>query len=138
MSTPAADQPDPIRDVQDVLYPLVCAYQLTFMAGLKEPHPAGREALAPVLGLLLEQIFFDLHEPLLALVRGWTRSLLFREQLATLRYHDALESLAMSAFGDIAAALPTCDLQPDKNIVGYLIQIARHGLYDQERSIYEG
>jgi hypothetical protein len=131
MSTPDTDRPDH-------LYLLVRAYQDVFIVALATSDRGSREALAHVQGLLLEQIFLALREPLLALARGWTRSLLFREQVATNSYRHALESLAMSAFGDIAAALPACRIQPGRAIAPYLIQIARNNLYDQERAIYEG
>jgi len=85
----------------------------------------------------LEQLYADLHQPLFKLAQGWGRSLMIQEQLAAGNsYHDALESLTMSAFGDVALALPRCKLDPDGNVCQFFVQIARHKLHDQQYKIY--
>jgi len=132
-----ADQPFNDRALQRRLYTAVCAYQQALLAYQATTDPVQRKQLMAVQREALEQLFTDLHLPLFKLAQGWGRSLMIQEQLAAGNdYHDALESLTMSAFGDIAAALPNCKLDPDGNICQFLVQIARHKLHDQQYKIY--
>jgi len=135
---PGADQPCNDSALQCRLYTAVSMYQ----QALKEYHtttdPVRRAELLEMQQAALEQIYNDLHAPLFKLVRGWGRSLMVQEQRSSRdSYHDALQSITMSVFGDVAFALQTCKVRPEGNICKFLVQIARHKLYDQEYTIYD-
>lgn len=125
-------------DEQGQLYDLACTYQDAVRAWMITTDARQRTQLLQEQATALEQLYKLLAEPLRRLVSGWRRSQQFSEVMTTRSYREAIDSLALSSFGDIAAALtrPTCRLQREKNVRGFLIQIARYGLSDQERSIY--
>lgn len=134
---PDAAQPNHDSALQHRLYTAVSTYQHAREEYQSSSDPVRRAELLGIQQEALEQIYNDLHEPLLKLVGGWGRSLMVQEQRsAKLSYRDALESITMSVFGDVAAALQTCKLNPEKNIRNFLTQIARNKLYDQEYTIY--
>ncbi len=89
------------------------------------------ERLAQEMRQVLEHLWTLLGTDLRQVTRGWTRSLVAQDLLATRTYHEALEALAMSLFGDIAAALPNVQIDPSKNIRAYLMRIAYTKLADQ-------
>ncbi len=134
---PDADQPYNDRALQRRLYTAVSAYQQALAAYRTTIDLVRRDELMVVQREALEQLYADLHQPLFKLAQGWGRSLMIQEQLAAGNsYHDALESLTMSAFGDVALALPRCKLDPDGNVCQFFVQIARHKLHDQQYKIY--
>lgn len=123
--------------VQQRLCVAVLAYQRALAEYREATDTAHRAALLELQQQLLEQIYTDLHDPLLSLVKGWGRSLLVQEQRSTsANANDALEAIVMSVFGDVAFALQTCKLDPTRDVCKFLIQIARNQLHNQEYTIY--
>jgi hypothetical protein len=135
--TADGDQPYDDLALRRRLYTAVFAYQQARLAHPATTDLVQRDELMAIQQSALEQLYADLHQPLFKLAQGWGRSLMIQERLAAGNsYHDALESLTMSAFGDVAAALPSCKLDPDGNICQFLIQIARNKLHDQQYKVY--
>lgn len=96
-----------------------------------------RKALLDVQGAALERIFAELRPDLRKIAGAWQGSQVGREHRAhSSTTNDALDSLAMSLFADIACALPACKLRPDGNVRAYLLQIARNQLHKQEYFVY--
>lgn len=115
----------------------VLAYQRALAEYRESTDTMRKAALLDLQQQLLEQIYADLHDPLFSLVKGWGRSLLMQEQRSTsANANDALESITMSVFGDVAFALQTCKLDANRDVCNFLIQIARNKLHDQEYRIY--
>jgi hypothetical protein len=58
----------------------------------------------------------------------WTRSASYADYRRLFGHTDTLRSLAMIGFMAILEALPGLQIQPDKNVVGLLVIIARRGI----------
>src|SRR5689334_22951100 len=105
MSTQDADQSDHYSTDNEQLYRMACAYQDAFRAYWVTTDRALQTRLLLEQSRALEQLYAALAGSLHRLVAGWAGSQQVREALATRSYYEALESIALSVFGDIANAL---------------------------------
>ena len=129
-------KPDHLADDCAILA-AVETFQQAWNAALTTTDELVRRALLGVQSTALERIFAELHPDLRKIASAWKGSQVGREHRAhASTTNDALESLAMSLFADIACALPTCKLRPGGNVRAYLLQIARYQLHKQEYTVY--
>lgn len=90
--------------------------------------PAQREDLAALVRRQNDALWNLMEATLLRDTVRWARSASYREYRRTYGHTDALRALAMIGFMAILEALPSVQIQPDKNVVGLLVIIARRGI----------
>jgi hypothetical protein len=126
---------EPLSHLQDDLIRAIRDAQQA-IAALNAAEPERYEALGAAVRECLYVLWMLLAEPLLRVAAGWTDSGQFEELMGTRTRGDALEALAMGMFVNIIEALPRLIIDPEKNVLGLLLTIARRGISRENRQIY--
>ncbi len=119
---------DLIQAIQDVKHA---------MALLAAAGPDRREDLREQVRERLYVLWMLLAEPLMWVAAGWTNGGSFEDLIRVRTRRDALEALAMGMFLNIIEALPSVTIDPEKNVLGLLLTIARRGIARENRQIYQ-
>jgi hypothetical protein len=119
---------DLIQAIQDVKYA---------MAMLAAADPDDHEGLREQIRESQYVLWMLLAEPLMRVAAGWTNSGSFEDLIRVRARRDALEALAMGMFLNIIEALPSVNIDPERNVLGLLLTIARRGIARENRQIYQ-
>jgi hypothetical protein len=112
----------------DRLLAIVLECQHVYRAWSEAIDPELRESLRQFHGACLEELWELLEPHLLGIARGWRRSDVGQD--------NDLQSLAFGLFYHIVDALPQLRIKPERNLLNYLLTIARYGIYDENRIVY--
>src|SRR5262245_38494960 len=105
----------------DRLLAVVLKCQQVHCAWSEATNPELQESLGQTHRACLEDLWELLEPHLLGIARGWQRSDVGRD--------NNLQSLAFGLFYYIMEALPQLHINPEGNLLSYLLTIARHGIY---------
>lgn len=89
---------------------------------------AQRDYLGAEVRRRYEALWHVMETTLIRDAARWTRSASYADYRRLFGHTDTLRSLAMIGFMNILEALPGLQIQPDKNVVGLLVIIARRGI----------
>lgn len=120
---------------------LVLAYQEDYATLQQTYVPRVREQLEARLQLRLEQIYRILHEPLRRQARKWRGSRSYKEILDSIAADEshtrALDRFAMHLFLHVLEQLHRVQIDPERNVIGLCVKIARQGMAREEQRIYK-
>jgi len=113
-----------------VLIQLLAAERI---APLDAEQAAYKQVVQGEMAAAIDALYYALAPDLHRLAKGWVKSQQFQHIAATSDFAKAVETLALSAFSAIVEALPLLKVDPERNVRGLLITIARRDLFDQEK-----
>jgi DNA-directed RNA polymerase specialized sigma24 family protein len=119
-----SEDDDPLDSTGTVLE-TVLAYQAAYQRWLPESDPHARETYKRECHALAEQLFLLLHKDLARIAARWLQSGIAPDH----------QSLTLNMFTIVFCALPHLTVDPQKNVRGLLLTIARRGMYDQYRQL---
>lgn len=133
---------DPLCPEADRLFALFLRCQAAMAAWQQAPPGSQRDVLRQSVRELSTRLFAELEAPLRSVARGWRRSDLGRDTAPRYGRHggsaDAEQALAESMYLYILEALPTLTVRDPQRLIPTLKQVARHGLYDENYTLYRG
>jgi len=122
------------------LFRAVQRFQRTYCTWGSEHDSVRRAALRDELRRCNEEIWNLLAEPLQSVAHRWLNSGVGREIRAHVLecdyQQDALKTLTMHLYFPILKALPTLQIDPEKNLLGCLMIIAQRGISNENQHIY--
>lgn len=134
---PPYDGPSADGETPQALPELVSAYQRDHTACADEQHPALRQNLHNRMRLTLEALYAAMRDDLLKEARRWSRSrtarAIWESRAGTASRQEIYETIAQSMMLEIIEALPGIVIDPNRQLQGLLIIIARRGMIGQER-----